>query len=122
MEASGLPASAFSLSSTLESYRRIQADLHAGIILPIGQEPSGTSWTGFQSIRKERGYLLVFREINHQPTSSVTTWLPPGKKILLTRIAGSGDNRRVTTGEKGAISFTLPEAGSYVLYQYKIVS
>ncbi|MCH5685958.1 hypothetical protein LWM68_17930 [Niabella sp. W65] len=57
-----MPAEALGLAKVIKAYKKIQHDFHKGTILPIGDEPSGRSWTGFQSIHKGYGYLLVFRE------------------------------------------------------------
>lgn len=75
LEASNLPDEAFSIRSLVEQYKKVQYDFHQGIILPIGDEPSGRSWTGFQSICNQvgngsddcnvkSGYLLIYREDN----------------------------------------------------------
>ena len=54
MEASNLPEEAFSVSGLLSGYREISAEFHSGMIFPIGDEPSGRSWTGFQSILSDK--------------------------------------------------------------------
>lgn len=63
MEGTNLPEEAFTLREHTEAYKKFQHDMHSGTILPIGDEPSGRSWTGFQSLKKDRGYLIVYREI-----------------------------------------------------------
>ena len=62
MEGTNLPEEAFTLREHTEAYKKFQHDMHSGTILPIGDEPSGRSWTGFQSLKKDRGYLIVYRE------------------------------------------------------------
>ncbi|MFC6226418.1 alpha-galactosidase [Paenibacillus allorhizosphaerae] len=66
MEVTGLnEANRQLLSAHIRAYRNVQAHLHSGHIVPIGEEPSGTSWTGFQSIVNDKeGYVLVLREWN----------------------------------------------------------
>lgn len=120
-EASHLPDQAFTeVTSIIKKYREIQSDFHKGNIFPIGDEPSGTSWTGFQSVKEKDGYFLVFRENNSNSEAKLTTWLPEGKNIKCTKIVGKGKDFSAKTGENGSIVFTLPEKNSYALYHYSI--
>ncbi|HEY4197791.1 MAG TPA: alpha-galactosidase, partial [Mucilaginibacter sp.] len=50
MEATGLPEKAFNAAPIIKKYVKLQSKLHSGQIFPIGDEPTGTSWTGFQSV------------------------------------------------------------------------
>jgi len=118
-EASHLPDKAFpEVVPVIKKYREIQADFHKGNIFPIGDEPSGMSWTGFQSIREGEGYFLVFRENNNNPAAKLKTWLPSGKMVKCTHLIGKGKDFSAKTGENGAITFALPEKNSYALYHY----
>ena len=103
----------------IKVYREIQGDLHSGAILPIGDEPSGRSWTGFQSIKGQEGYLLVFREQNDIATKNINTYLPPETEIKLTLILGEGTSQSVSTDEESRIELTLPKPHSYALYRYE---
>ena len=62
MEAGGLPDEALALGREIGRYKEVQHDFHRGVILPVGDEPSGRSWTGFQSLNGDRGYFIFFRE------------------------------------------------------------
>ncbi len=121
MEAHNLPEEAFAIKQILNVYKKIQYDLHSGVILPIGDIPSGKSWTGFQSIKDGYGYFLIFRENNKNKSMQLNTWLKPGTYIELEKILGEGDNFHVKAGEDGQISFKLVTENSYSLYKYKIV-
>lgn len=78
-EASNLPEEAFGIRDLMEKYKKVQYDFHQGTILPIGEEPSGRSWTGFQSLcHSKNGYLLIYREDNAREETWVETWLPEG--------------------------------------------
>ncbi len=121
-EASGLPDEAFHLSTVIKKYRSVQNDLHTGIILPIGEEPDGISWTGFQSIREDEGYFLVFREMNETGSAPVKTWLSPGSKIKCEPVLGSGKQFSITVNSDGGVVFSLPQANSYCLYKYQIMN
>lgn len=119
MEASNLTEDAFDIKPLVESYRKIQHDFHKGTILPIGNEPSGRSWTGFQSILNDHeGYLLIYREANDDETSEITTWLPQGKNVSLTPLLGNGRKTRLTTGRNGVIPVSLPNKNDFTLYKY----
>lgn len=121
MEASNLPEEAFSIGSFIKKYQRLQPDFHRGVILPIGEEPSGRSWTGFQSVHeRENGYLLIFREDNERKSGRIKTWLTPGSQYSLYPIAGNGEQREIWVDEEGYSSFTLPDKNEFTLYQYKL--
>lgn len=122
MEASNLPEEAFSLRTVIDAYRRVSADFHEGIILPIGEEPSGRSWTGFQSVGSaEEGYILVFRELSDEDHGYVKTWLPEGAKVRFSPVLGYGRAFFTRVERDGEVEFSLPEANTYALYRYRIV-
>ncbi len=51
------------LKDQLAKYKEISESLHLSIILPIAEEPSGFSWTGFVAYQSDiPKYLLVYRE------------------------------------------------------------
>ena len=122
LESSNLPEEAFAIAPLVREYRAVAADFHAGIILPVGEEPSGRSWTGFQSLVSDaEGYLLLYREAAPSDEGVVETFLPEGAKITLTRVLGSGDRRvRQTVGRKGALRVSLPAENTFVLYKYSL--
>ena len=118
MEASNLPEEAFQAGKLLKAYASVMEPFHAGVILPIGEEPSGRSWTGFQSLGKGEGYLLVYREAHPSRTARVKTWLSPGSRLRLKPLLGSGKAGRVKVGEDGCVRLTLKEKNSFALYKY----
>ncbi|MCC7409740.1 MAG: alpha-galactosidase [Phycisphaeraceae bacterium] len=121
-EASNLPPEAFEIAPLVRTYREHQERIHAGRIFPIGQEPSGTGWTGFQSQRDDGGYLLFFREFNDRPTAAVETWSLAGREVELTLIAGQGKpSLRTRVDDLGRLSIELPGAMSFGLYTYRLL-
>ena len=121
MEASNLPDEAYSMGKTIKCYTKWQHQMHLGIILPVGEEPSGRSWTGFQSITDGRsGFLLVFREDNGRPSTHMKLHLDKGTTLRLRPLVGDGKESNVTTDEEGRISLTLPQPNDFCLYHYKI--
>lgn len=121
MEAANLPEEAYGLSNLVETYKDISYDFHSGIILPVGEEPSGTSWTGFQSLKENgEGYLLFFRENNESKTGKIQTWLNEGERIECTLLLGVGETKDFIVGPKGTLDVELPQKNSFVMYKYKI--
>ena len=119
-EGSGLPAEAFEQAAPIiKAYRQHQSAIHHGVILPIGDAPSGTGWTGFQSIaERDRGYVIVYREFNDQTSESIRLHKMSGKRVELKHICGHGSDFTAQADENGAIRFTLPAAHTFALYQY----
>lgn len=121
-EGSGLPEEALKVNKLIEAYKKVQHDFHLGTILPIGDEPSGRSWTGFQSVNdKNKGYFIFFRENNPNGTGIIKTWLPENIKVKCTPVLGNGKAMTRTTGHNGVIEVQLPNKNDYVMYKYEIV-
>lgn len=117
-EGTGLPEEAFNIAPMLTTYKKFWSDIHTGEIFPIGDEPSGKSWTGFQSIKENGGYFLIFREHNNKNKSTLTTWISAGKKIKCQSILGQGKDFETVVDKEGRINFELPEENSFCLYKY----
>ena len=114
MEASNLPEEGYEIGPLLR-------DLHAGTILPIGDEPSGRSWTGFQSITDPKhGYLIVYREATPAAKARIKTWLPEGSRLRLKAILGSGKSYRTKVKSDGTLKVKLPSPNSFALYEYTV--
>jgi len=120
-ESTGLPDEAFSVAPVLKKYASIQYDLHSGLIYPIGAEPDGYSWSGFQSIHEDHGYLLIFRENNASDTQSIQVWMEEGVKLQLTPVIGNGSSEIQEVTDSGFIKFTLPAKYSFCLYRYELL-
>lgn len=120
-EGSGLPDEALSISKLISKYKKVQHDFHSGTILPIGDEPNGKSWTGFQSLNGKEGYFIFYRENNPNRIGIVETWLREGTKIKCTPILGTGKAITVVAGYKGTLKIELPDINDFVMYKYKII-
>lgn len=120
-EGTGLPDEAISTGGeAIKKYREVQSDLHKGYIFPVGEEPSGMSWTGFQSLLEGRGYFIIFREDNDNQEYQMKTWLEPGARIKCTPILGKGQQFTEKVMNEGIVTFNLPEKNSYAFYKYTI--
>lgn len=120
-EVSSLPPEAFETAQLIEKYKGIRTAFHSGKIFPIGDEPSGFRWTGFQSIGEGKGFFLVFRENNQLSRRVLATLLPRGKKVKLKLVAGEGKSFNAITGDEGNIQFELSNPKSFALYEYLIL-
>lgn len=121
MEAANLPEEAFSTGELVRKYREIQHDFHAGTILPVGDEPSGRSFTGFQSVvSPDSGFLLLYRENTSDKNGIIDTWLPEGADVVLTPILGDAGKMKLGVSEKGRIRVTLDQPNTFAMYRYKI--
>ncbi|WKN46161.1 alpha-galactosidase [Tunicatimonas pelagia] len=122
LEGTGLPEEAFAVSGMLTKYQETSEALHQGAIFPIGQEPNGFSWTGFQSvISKSEGYLMVFRENNAHEKVDLATRLLPNQLVTLKPILGQRTEAQVRTDAQGQLPIMLPHAHSFALYHYRCV-
>jgi hypothetical protein len=121
-EASHLPEEAYALAPLIATYRRHQERIHAGQIFPIGEEPAGVGWTGFQSILDDgHGYVLVFRELNDRPTARLRLWNLAGRRLQLTHALGHGRSITTAVDSEGGLEFGLPAPLSYALYEYSVM-
>lgn len=64
------------VTELVQTWRTHRENIHAGHIIPIGEEPDGSQWTGLASVAQDRraAYLVVFRETND--TTSWKTQIP----------------------------------------------
>ena len=120
-EGTGLPEEALGIKKLISEYKKVQHDFHQGTILPIGDEPSGKSWTGFQSINENKGYFLFFRENNPDKKEFVKTWLNEGTRVKCIPVLGSGKAMTRTIGHEGVIEVELREINDFVMYKYEIL-
>jgi len=120
-EGSNLFDEGFKIAPLLGKYLEVQSEMHSGLIFPIGDEPSGRSWTGFQSILDgNTGYVLIFREYNHQNEKEIELYNIKDKAITFKKILGYGESFLQTVGEDERIKFSLPEMNQFVLYRYEV--
>ena len=121
-EAAHLPESAFDIAPLVRRYRELQAELHSGRIFPIGREPSGTGWTGFQSVLDARsGFLLVFRELSDQAAAPLALWNLDEKNLVFRHQLGHGADFAARVAEQGGVTFSLPGPFTFALYRYEVV-
>jgi alpha-galactosidase len=112
-EASNLPDDYIAAVSKLVAvWKRERPSWLAGTMIPIGDAPDGTRWTGFASVAGDRrsAYLLVFRELNGEPSWSATIPLLETANHRLTTLAGNGSSE--ISG--GRVTVTIPKPLDYL--------
>lgn len=120
-EAANLPDEAFPTGEVIKRYKTVQHDFHTGYVFPVGDEPSGKSWCGFQSMKDKKGYFLLFREFNEEESFDMDTFFEPGEQVEFTPVLGAGKAFRSMVGKDRQIRFSLSEPNSYVLYSYRVL-
>lgn len=120
-EGTGLPKEALTINKLINSYKKVQHDFHTGIILPIGDEPSGKSWTGFQSLKGEMGYFIFYRENTPNKVGAINTWLPANVKVKCIPVLGNGKAMTKITGYNGTLEVELANVNDFVMYKYEII-
>ena len=119
-ETTGLPKEAETSIPWFNLFNSIRADLHDSYIFPIGNEPDGTSFTGFQFMQPEgKGYILVFRELNENSRFPIRTLFDPGQRVEFKKVYGNGTDFNSIAGEDGVLYFELTEKNSFCLYRYQ---
>ncbi len=120
-ETTGLPAEADKSIALFHTYKSIRSELHSAQIFPIGNEPNGKTFTGFQFlISDNEGYILVFRELHNSSIFNVSTLFDPNKKVQFKKIYGDGFDFEAMTDDNGKILFELDKANSFCLYKYSL--
>lgn len=119
-EGSNLPEEAIKAAPAIKTYKKVMSEIHKGVILPIGEEPDGKSWTGFQSMNGQKGYLLVFRENNAENHRQLASHFQPGNQVIFTSVIGQGEDFESIIDKGGKLKVELPEKNSYSLWKYEV--
>lgn len=80
-------------AATLAVWKLHRTELHGGTILPVGDCPDGTAWTGFCSVGAKSAHLLAFRELNADAANSIALPLGVPANAPITVLAGRGAAR-----------------------------
>jgi alpha-galactosidase len=122
MELTGLSStSCEELRPLIRQYGTIQAHLLGGHIMPIGEEPDGTSWTGFQSATGENeGYVLLLRELtaNEHGVYRLRGQVTGNIKLNLLLCSKEINADATWDTESQQINVCLKQPCSFALYRY----
>jgi len=116
-EVSKLPESYFDQVAPLVTVWKAHRDrIFGGPIVPIGQAPDGTSWTGFVSVgpKGREGYLLIFRELNDRAKCTFPVEMLARGRFEVEPLAGAG---RATIAAR-QLKVEIPEAKSFLLARF----
>ncbi len=105
-ETSNLPdAYVTEVSKLVSTWKQHRAAIFNGTILPIGEAPDGTNWSGFLSFPADRrsGYVLIFRGLTQSSTWSEPLPLDPAA-TRVELLGGSGHARL----EHGVLKVDIP--------------
>lgn len=119
MECSRLPADAAASLAALMTVRRpLREEIAASDVRPIGQEPSGTSFTGFLSTASDsrRGLLLLFRENTEEETGDYPLSFSDCPRFE--KLAGEGEVLYHT--KSGAVSYHVSTPRRYGLFRWSL--
>ncbi len=119
-EGSNLPKEAFAVSPIIDRYIKVMTDFHSGVILPIGDEPSGKSWTGFQSQKEGEtsGFVLIYREMNEEPRCQIQVPMLKAGNYRFELVTGNGRSFKTKAESSSIVRFTLDKPNSFALYRY----
>lgn len=117
LETSSLPAEyvrrVAPLIATWKLHRR---RLHSGTIIPIGESPDGTGWTGFASLHADGSAdVLAFRERSDRAEATFTL-ARRGDDLTAARIAGEG----AASLSGDALTVRIPSPQRFVWVRIKI--
>ena len=89
-EVSQLPsATVAAIAPLVASWKRHRHELHGGSVIPVGDCPSGASWTGFCVEGGDHAHLVLLRE--YTPADGAALDLPLDGDWEAERIAGDGE-------------------------------
>ena len=92
--------------------------MYRSFAYPIANKPDNKSWTGFQFIDGDSGYIVLFREIqNRELTNKIKL-----KKMLNCRLQTvdviTGDRQIITVNNEGCAEFTIAEPCNFLWLKY----
>lgn len=95
----------------VRTWKTHRAALRSSRIMPIGEMPTGTSWTGFVAEGADADYLLLFRETNEREEFFITLPSCNGRCVIL---HGEGELRR----QANHLVAHLPQARSVLFARF----
>ena len=108
------------LTGLITRYRAFQTDLLSCRVIPIGEEPDGVAWTGFQAASPDgTGYLEIIRELDGRDSYRFRLQQLRDCRLKLENLMGCGGQHEVEVDNGGYAVFTLKEPVSYALYRYR---
>lgn len=108
----------------IQIYKQYRFDMYNGFVYPIGDEPSNSSWTGFQNMSGDNmhGYLLIFRErLNNESSKGIQLKFLKNKKLIINDLL-TGRFFESSTDNKGTLMLKIAHPGNFLYYKYTVTS
>lgn len=106
--------------SVVDLHLRHRAEIHAGHVLPVGERPSGRSWTGLQSHDPETGagFLVIYRERTTDASARLALHFVEGAALRLESLSDATPPAAVRESD-GTVEVRLERPDSFRLYRYR---
>ena len=114
------PRAKKSVSLIMDLSKKIRNALLSCVVIPVGAEPSGSSWTGFQAhnFSENSGLLIVYRENTPEKNGSVTLRHIESGEYLFTPLSGADKEFTAKLGRSAKVDIALEKINSFALYKY----
>lgn len=102
-------------------YREISKELFDCDIYPVGDRPSGFSWTGFQAHNsdKNKGYFIIYREYNQGDRYTFKPLFVRSQRLVLRNLMEEDDVLYFEDyGERG-IEIHMEKENDFRIYEYQ---
>jgi alpha-galactosidase len=106
------PQYATKMSKLVSVWKAHRAALFSDTILPVGEAPDGTNWSGFAAFNKDRnsGYVLFFRGVGAPPEWSGQLSVFGSTRHAVQLLGGEG----AVTLDRGEMNVRIPESPGFV--------
>ena len=107
----------------IAGYKKIRNELYAGYMFPVGDEPTNSSWSGFQNVQENmnEGFLMAFREINNQEKEyGMFLRFLNNRTLELTDIY-TGEKCRKQVDGNGMLILSIEKPADFRFWKYKII-
>ena len=106
------------LKEIISVYKKYRDDMYKCFVYPIGNKPDNRSWTGFQFVNGDHGFIILFRELNNMSkTEKIQLKFIKNRNISATDIMTSRE-QILPVNENGCISFIIEKPCDFVWYKY----
>jgi len=110
------------LKPMIAIYKQHREAIFNGFVFPVGDEPDNASWSGFQCVLEDRGYLLLFRQrLNRNPVTKLSLEFLDGQCIWVRDLVKLSEQELVVSPE-GEVEFEIPEAPGFSFLEYQVTS
>ena len=109
------------VKNVLTVYKKYREKILNGYVSPIGRQPDGTVWTGFQcTCSHDYGFLTLFREKDsEEPSARIRLDVPAGSTIRLQGLY-QGKDQILKPEPDGTYLFSDLERAAWAFYRYEV--